>query len=98
MICLCILEREEELTAKADRMQRWLIIHWQTEVWIVGLTRTSSSSLEKGMVPVKAVCIWRMSYLMKSVILPLPCSDFSLRSFRKGATCGHASSSSLVNA
>ena len=43
------------------------------------------------MVPVKAVCIWRMSYLMKSVTLPFPCSDFSLRSFRKGATCSHVS-------
>ena len=41
------------------------------------------------MVPVKAVCIWRMSYLMKSVTRPLPCSDFSCRSFRKGATCRH---------
>ncbi len=44
------------------------------------------------MVPVKAVCIWRMSYLMKSVTLPFPCSDFSLRSFRKGATCSHIGS------
>ncbi len=44
------------------------------------------------MVPVKAVCIWRMSYLMKSVTLPFPCSDFSLRSFRKGATCSHVGS------